>query len=131
MIIKPPTKIYIAKSPVHGLGVFAAEDIEVGEVFEECPIYDLQIPKGDSSPVLNDYRFNWPQGDIWDKQVVAWGYGSLYNHRNEANANWRSNLEKETFEFYATKKINKDEEIFVWYGGEGYWNDGRNYIEVK
>ena len=98
MRITPPTKIFISKSQIHGYGVFANETIKQGELIEECPIFDLVIPFGEPSPVLIDYRFNWPQGtNEWKKQVVAWGYGSLYNHSNEPNAFWRSNLEKETF----------------------------------
>ena len=129
-MIFPPTKIYLDNSPIHGKGVFASEDIKEGEVFEECPYLDLSIEKGASSPFLIDYRFNWPQGTEWTKQVVGMGFSSFYNHSNNANANWRSNIENDTFEFYATKNINKGEEIFVWYGGVEYWNDGRSNTKV-
>lgn len=132
MKINPPNKIYIDKSKIHGYGVFANQIIEAGEIIEECPIYDLGITKGEPSPVLIDYRFNWPQGagSNWTKQVIPWGYGSLYNHSNTPNAYWRSNLENETFEFVASKTIEKDEEVFVWYGGVDYWQDGRNNTKV-
>ena len=40
-------------------------------------------------------------------------------------------LEKGTFEFVALRHIIMDEEITVCYGGDNYWNDGRNTIEVK
>ena len=125
MIISPPTKIYVSKSPVHGLGVFASHKINLGEIFEVCPVLDIGMKKGESSPMLMDYRFNWPQGNEWEKQVVALGFASLYNHSDNANANWRSNLEDYTFEFYATKEILPGQEIFVWYGDDNYWNDGR------
>lgn len=125
MRIIPPTKIYVTKSPVHGLGVFASDKIIEGEVFEVCPILDIGMKTGETSPVLMDYRFNWPQGNEWDKQVVGLGYGSLYNHSDNPNANWRSNIEDNTFEFYATKEIQPGQEIFVWYGDDNYWNDGR------
>jgi SET domain-containing protein len=125
MIISPPTKIYVSESKIHGLGVFASAKISEGEVFEKCPVHDLQIPKGETSPLFLDYRFNWPQGIDWEQQVVSWGYGSLYNHSDNPNANWRSNLEDRTFEFYATKEIEPGEEILVWYGDDNYWNDGR------
>ena len=132
MIILPPSKIYVSKSPIHGYGVFAKETIFEGEIIEECPIHDLNIPYVHSTPLFIDYRFNWPQGtDTWDKQVLAWGYGSLYNHSNIPNAYWRSNLEKGTFEFCSTKTINPDEEILVYYGGDAYWSDGRAHTEVK
>jgi SET domain-containing protein len=127
MRINPPTKIYVSNSKIHGIGVFASEKINSLEIIEECPIIDMGMFKGESSNILIDYRFNWPQGTMeWEKQVVSSGYGSLYNHSNEPNASWRSNLQNNTFEFYALKDIHIDEEIFVWYGDSNYWNDGRN-----
>lgn len=125
MVITPPTKIYVSESPIHGLGVFASAKIEEGEVIEVCPVLDIGMKKGETSPVLMNYRFNWPQGGDWEKQVVALGFASLYNHSDNANANWRSNLENNTFEFYATKQILPNREIFIWYGDDNYWNDGR------
>jgi SET domain-containing protein len=125
MVIIPPTKVYVSESPVHGWGVFASSKIEKGEIIEVCPVHDLQIKHGESSPVLLDYRFNWPQGTRWEKQVIPWGYGALYNHSDNANANWRSNVENGTFEFYATEEILPGQEIFTWYGDDNYWNHGR------
>lgn len=131
MEILPPKKVCIKKSPIHGYGVFATEDIIQGEVIEECPLLDLGIPKGEVSYCLNDYRYNYPKSHNFEKQVVAWGYGSLYNHSNDANADWRDNLENGTFDFYAIKDIKKGEEIFIYYGGVDYWSDGRNHIDVQ
>ena len=125
MVISPPTKIYVKESPVHGLGVFASEKISAGEVFEICPLVDLGMKPGEVSSTLLDYRFNWPQGMEWEKQVVGLGYASLYNHSNDANAAWRSDYDNYVFEFYAIKEILPGEEIFVYYGGDTYWNDGR------
>ena len=65
-------KIYADKSPVHGWGVFAKEDIMEGEVFEECPVLTLPLNYGEVSSLLIDYRFNWPSGVMeWQEQVVA------------------------------------------------------------
>ena len=127
MKITPPTKIYIDKSPIHGIGVFAKEIIYEGEVIEETPLLDLHIKPGSASPVLLDYRFNWPQGSggEWTKQVLPYGYGAIYNHSDNSNATWRSNLENETFEFVTNRDIEIDEEIFTYYGGIEYWEDGR------
>ena len=131
MVVIPPKKIYISKSPIHGLGVFASTKIEPNEIIEESPILDIGMKKGEVSSTLIDYRFNYPQGDEWEKQVVGLGYASLYNHSDDANAAWRSNLEKETFEFYAIKEILPGEEIFVYYGDVNYWNDGRTHVHIK
>ena len=124
------SKIYIDQSPVHGWGVFAKQDIKSGEFIEECPVLTLPILKGDVTPLLIDYRFNWPQGDEWEEQVVALGFGSLYNHSNNSNAAWISSDARKCFIFYATRDIKEGEEIFVWYGDENYWNDGRNHVDI-
>lgn len=128
--ILPPKKIYVKKSPIHGLGVFAGEKITKDEMIEECPILTLPINKGESSGLLLDYRFNWPQGTEWEEQVVGLGFASLYNHSESPNAYWISNYEKRTFNFIASQDIEVDEEIFVWYGDMSYWNDGRSSIEI-
>jgi SET domain-containing protein len=128
--INPPTKIYVDKSSIHGWGVFASQDIEAGEIIEEVPVLELPINKGEVTSLLIDYRFNWPQGVEWDKQVVGLGFASLYNHSNDANAYWVSDLEKNTFKFISNKKISSGDEIFIWYGDVSYWNDGRNHISV-
>ena len=125
-----PSKIYVDKSPVHGWGVFAKETINEGEIFEEVPVLELPINKGEVTSLLIDYRFNWPQGVEWDKQVVGLGFASLYNHSNDANAYWVSDLEKNTFKFISNKKISSGDEIFIWYGDVNYWNDGRNHTAV-
>jgi SET domain-containing protein len=130
-MIEIPKKIYIDKSPVHGWGVFAKETILEGEVIEECPILTLPIYDGESSPILIDYRFNFPSGsEGWTEQVIPFGYGGLYNHSDTPNANWYSNNDKRTFLFFATKNIEIGEEIFTYYGNESYWNDGRSNINV-
>ena len=128
MIYNP--KIYVDKSPIHGWGVFAKEDIMEGEVFEECPILTLPIEKGEITSLLIDYRFNWPQGNNFEEQVVTLGYGSLYNHSDNANSFWISDLENRTFKFISNREIKKGEEIFVWYGDISYWNDGRTKTNV-
>jgi SET domain-containing protein len=128
MIYNP--KIYVDQSPVHGWGVFAKELIKEGEIFEECPVIGLPINKGESSSLLIDYRFNWPQGVEWEEQVFAFGYGGLYNHSENANAYWVSNTENKTFRFISNRDIQPNEEIFVWYGDVSYWNDGRNHTNV-
>ena len=124
------SKIFLDKSPVHGWGVFAKEDIMEGEVFEECPVLTLPIEKGEVTSLLIDYRFNWPQGGEWEEQVFPLGYGGLYNHSENANAYWISNLENKTFQFISHREIKKGEEIFTWYGDVNYWNDGRTHTPV-
>jgi uncharacterized protein len=129
-IIKSPKKIYVNKSPIQGLGVFASEVIEEGELIEECPILTLPIQKGETSSLFIDYRFNFPSGIEWDEQVIGLGFASLYNHSDSPNAYWVSDNDKRTFKFIANKKISPDDEIFVYYGDVSYWNDGRNHVNI-
>jgi SET domain-containing protein len=125
VVVVPPTNICVKKSDIHGLGVFATEIIYPNQIIEFCPIIDMGLVKEEPSPILIDYRFNWPQGNDWEKQVVAIGYAMIYNHSNTPNASWRSNLESKVFEFYAIKTIQPNEEIFIYYGDTDYWLDGR------
>jgi SET domain-containing protein len=125
-----PTKIYLNKSSIHGLGVFAKYTIYEGELIEECPVLTLPIQKGDVSSLMIDYRFNWPAGTEWEEQVIGLGFASMYNHSNNPNATWISDIDKKTFKFIASKTINPNEEIFVWYGDDSYWTD-RKYITLK
>ena len=131
-MIQVPTKIYLDTSPIHGLGVFAKELIYKDEVIEECPILKLPIQKGENSPLLIDYRFNFPSGVTdWEDQVIPFGYGCIYNHSEEPNAYWYSDNTKRTFIFAAYRDIKPGEEIFTYYGDVDYWNDGRSDTDVK
>jgi hypothetical protein len=129
-MIKPPTKIEIKESPGRGLGVFATEDIEEGEIIEECLLLTLPIQRGEVSSLFLDYRFNYPQQGEWTEQVLGMGYGSYYNHSDNANAFWRDHPTIKAFQFVCSRKILSGEEIFVYYGDNNYWNDGRGNTNI-
>lgn len=126
-----PTKISVKPSDIHGLGVFANEKISKGEVIEETALLELPIQKGERSTLLMNHRYVWPKGAEWYCHVVALGCGSLYNHSNTPNADWNNNLENNSFLFTALEDIEPGEEIFVYYGDETFWADGRSNIEIK
>lgn len=123
------SKIEIRKSPIHGWGVFAKEDIKSNEILEEIPFLILPINKGDISSLFIDYRFNFPSGN-WKYQVLPMGFACYYNHSNNPNAGWYTDEENEIFIFTSNRFIYKDEEIFTYYGDVNYWNDGRSRIDV-
>ena len=62
--------------------------------------------------------------------MVAFGFASLYNHSETPNAEWYSDASRRVFIFKCIKDIEKDEEIFVYYGGQNYWEDGRKHTNV-
>ncbi|MGI9160645.1 MAG: SET domain-containing protein, partial [Saprospiraceae bacterium] len=70
------TPIFVAPSALHGTGVFAARDIEPGDIIEICPV--ILFPKSELEhvrrTVLDDYYFDW--GDDGLRYAFALGYGS-------------------------------------------------------
>jgi SET domain-containing protein len=134
MEIHPPTKVFVATSPISGLGVFAKERIAKDELIEICPVLALPLQPGETSSLFIDYRFNYPSGtgDKWSEQVISLGYGSLYNHSNNNNAVWYSDEALRVFRFVAIRDIEPGEEICTYYGSsEAYWADGRTHTDVR
>ncbi|MBK8558042.1 MAG: SET domain-containing protein-lysine N-methyltransferase [Lewinellaceae bacterium] len=109
--------IYVAYSELHGKGVFAARDIEAGEIVEICPVILFgkdQLPHVRQT-VLDDYYFDW--GDDETIFAFALGYGSLYNHSYEPNAEYGMDFEAETIDIYCIKDIAAGGEILINYNG--------------
>lgn len=54
-------------------------------------------------------------GENKEKSCIALGFGSLYNHSKDNNAHYIIKPDKHIIEFWATKNIQKNEEITVRY----------------
>jgi SET domain-containing protein len=123
------TKLEVRRSPIHGWGVFAREDIKAGEILEET--YFLKIPTSanEASSIFIDYRFNFPRTRP-NNQVIPFGFACIYNHSNSPNASWETDDVNELFIFFAIKNIKKDDEICTYYGDENYWKDGRTHTKI-
>ena len=113
--------IEMRKSPIHGYGVFATEDIAPGEILEEVPF--LSVPTN----VLNHYIFRYPRAGtpnsdhIPIETAIPLGFGCIYNHSNTPNACWSTNIKTRTFVFYTLSRILKNQEIRTYYGDVNYW----------
>ena len=139
MKLKVPAKVEVKDSEIHGLGVFATERIEKDEIIEECHLITLPINKDTPADLLINYRFNWPHGRPEgilrgiielklengetlkatlpeEGNVIALGYGSIYNHNDNNNARWRNHPRCKAFQFVATRDIEPSEEICLNYG---------------
>jgi uncharacterized protein len=114
--------IEIRPSNISGYGVFANELILPGEIIEECPL--LMLTK-DLNPELINYVFNWDP----EHSAYALGYGSLYNHAENHNAEHVFDKDNELLTVKASKIIKTNEEIFIDYGEE--WFKIRNYSPDK
>jgi len=133
-MILPPKKIFYDKSPIHGWGVFASELILKDELIEETPYVTLfkrgEETKECNKNILFDYRFSFPATLEWKEQVIPVGFGCIYNHSDEPNAYWVTDVESNTFKFKAIRDILPNEEIFTYYGPAYYWNN-RSHVEVR
>ena len=118
--LQGPLKCEVKESPGKGLGVFATELILEGELIEECHLVTLPVPYCHTN-ILEDYRFNYPQGTKPTEQVLPLGYGCIYNHNDKNNAFWRDHPEHKAFQFVAKRDIQPGEEICTWYGNKEFY----------
>lgn len=122
--------IELRLSPINGYGVFATEDIAKDEILEEIPFVTVE------SNTLGDYAFLYPKFDTPAQEnvkkinVIPWGFACIYNHSDQPNADWKTDIENEIFIFYTKTKIKKNEEIFTFYGDESYWKIRRHIKKI-
>lgn len=118
MKISPPKKIKIINIINKGRGVVAIQDIEKDEIIETCPIIFISKEEADfiknKSTVL---KFYYLEQTANNKFCIMLGYGSIYNHSFNPNADIEYNEEKiENYLFFkAIKHIKAGEEIFFDY----------------
>ena len=108
-------KLVVKKSSLHGYGVFAEKTIKKGEKIEECYVI---ISKG-GDKTLEDFYF-----DAKGKYALFTGFGSIYNHSDEPNADYVINIKKRLATLKAERTIPKGKEIFVSYGEEWFSSRG-------
>jgi len=106
--------LYIAAAGDLDRGVFTAESIEPGSIIEICPV--IVLPPGDRDHIhssrLHDYYFIWePEGAT----AIALGYGSLYNHANDSNADYEMDMDARTLTVRCVRPIAAGDEITIDY----------------
>lgn len=109
--------LYVGASEIHGKGVFTYEAIPEGALLEICPV--IIMPESSitllDQTVLYDYYFQW--GEKNDRCAIVLGFGSLYNHSFEPNAEYDMDYENETLDIFALRDIEAGEEILFNYFG--------------
>ena len=113
--------IYVKKSPIHGYGVFASQDLAPGELLEECHTLLFES----DSYAFNNYKFKWAD----DVAALPLGNGAIYNHSDKPNAHCEFDTVNNLMLFKVNNPIKKDQEIFISYGK--YWLSERNIKEKK
>lgn len=91
-------KILVKKSARHGFGVFAEKSIKKGEIIEQC--YFILTQGKDNN--LEDFYFYAKR-----KYAVLLGYGSIYNHSDDPNADYSLNINKRIATIKANRNIKK------------------------
>lgn len=110
-------QIEVRRSKNKGKGVFAMKDFERGDVIEICPCLTLTPTerKHLEKTVFNYYVYPWRSTR---SAAVVLGYGSVYNHSYDPNADWKQDFRGTNMVYRAIKPIKKGEEITVNYNGE-------------
>ncbi len=109
--------IEVRKTKNKGLGVYALRDFKKGEVLEKAPILLLNTKEREycENTPLSHYMYPWRSTRTG---AIAFGYGSIYNHSFEPNADWKQNFKEQVMVYTTIRDIKKGEEILVNYNGE-------------
>ncbi len=131
MEIFPPKKVKVVNIKDKGRGVLAVKNIKAGEVVEVCPIIFLSDKEVDflrkDSDVL---RFYYLEQYAIKRFCLMLGYGSLYNHSQNPNADIEyseDNLE-DFVSVKAIKDIKAGEEIVFDYEFD---NNIEDFLSLK
>ena len=112
-------RIEARKSPLHGWGVFAKEDIEKGVILEQS--HGLFLPRSFfescTIPALRCNGFAFPRDAAHAEVMIPFGLGCVYNTlpKEQCNANWYFDEVNKLIIYYTLKDIKKDEEIVIDY----------------
>lgn len=108
----------IRYSTRNGRGVYALRTIEARTRVSCCPFVVVQgrLEKYTYSITL----FHPPK----KVEVLALGLGSLFNHSTLPNVEFRVHKEDGWIEYFSTRRIEKDEELCIFYGHDVSWMTG-------
>ena len=97
-----------------GRGVFAARHFSKNDLVEVAPVIVFKVcalPR-----IIVRIIYQWEVlAKIPQTRAIALGYGSLYNHNNPANLQYRADAATETISYLAVRDIEADEELTINY----------------
>ena len=97
-----------------GRGVFAGRTYRRGEVIEVCPVIPLADETAEAAlGALGRYLFKWGTGG--DRLAVALGYGSLYNHSPDPNAEFYLRHARGEIVYRAARPLAAGKQILIDY----------------
>ena len=96
-----------------GRGVYAARDIEQGEIVEVCPVLFVASRFEELPLELKRAVFAWGPLTGVEGNVIALGYGGIYNHANPANLGYAADAEARCLLFRAVAPIAAGAEMTI------------------
>ncbi len=125
-----PFDIEVKSTAKKGRGVFALRNFAEGEIVESCPVitFTPKERKNLEKTLLNYYIYPWRSTR---GASLVFGYGSIYNHSFDPNADWKQNFKTNSMVYKAIKPIKKGEEITINYNGEPDEQTPIDWFEVK
>jgi SET domain-containing protein len=127
-------KVYVKDSKVHGIGVFARQNIKKEEIVEIFPIVPMSFRtnyQGDAR-VLDYGTIRFCECEECKRHgyiiYSRLGYGGIYNHQDKHNSVLGIDFSKNYGKCTAIEDIEKDDEIFINYGDQYIFREGKNTI---
>ena len=124
-----PSKIVVGHSNIAGIGVFALEDINVGDLIERCPMVRMEHRSNYvHDPTIRRYMYTQSGCQCAECKKHGYhfwmvlGYGMLYNHQDVPNTSWTFKYADQYADVICTRPIKKGQEITVSYGS-GYFRN--------
>jgi SET domain-containing protein len=109
-------KLTVARSRLHGRGVFTTSSVRSGEVLERCHLLLIPIEEVHDGSLLGAYVFEHSKRFY----ALALGSGSMYNHAPAPNAEVEMDSVGKTLTVSAVADIPAGVEVTIDYGPE-YW----------
>jgi len=115
--VRTTARLEVGPSLIHGRGVFAVDGANTGDVVERCPVIVIPADERDAveDSVLGHYCYEWVDGD----GALALGFGSLYNHSGDPNAEFDFDEAEGAVVIIARRDIDPGEEVTIRYWPEG------------
>lgn len=108
----------------YGRGVFTNRNFEPNDIIELAPY--IEDINENFKGVIRDYIFN--KNKEQTIAIIAFGFGSMYNHSDEPNAHWE--IDDKYVKIKCIKPIKKDEEVFISYGDQ-YWKTREKLEKIE
>ena len=113
-----PLAITVGDCGPKGRGVFATSFFAAGQRIESAPV--IVVPAKEWACMENTvlYNYGYAYGGDPEDMAIVLGYGSLYNHSYQPNAQYVRRIGERLLDFYAIRDIAPGEEITINYNGD-------------